>query len=411
MSILKLALKSSTVQSIRQLSGSSGSDVVVVSALRTPIGSFRGSLSQLSAAQMATQVIKALISQSSVKPEQIDEVIMGHILTHGGGQHPTRQAVINSGLPSATVTSTVNKLCASGMKSLMLASGLLSLKQANIMIAGGMESMSNVPFILKRGDTNYGHTQLYDALLSDGLMDAFHNIHMGNCGENTAKKYGITREDQDKFAIGSYEKSAAAAKAGLFDKERISVTVPDRKSGTKTISDDEEYHKVDFNKIGSLKSVFQKDGTITAANSSKLNDGAAACILMRSETAKDHGLKPLIRIVDYADNELDPIDFPVAPVGAIKKLLSRNGINKDDVKMWEINEAFSVVPLAHIKMLELDANKVNIHGGAVALGHPVAASGTRIVAHLAHTLKSGEYGIAAICNGGGGSSAMLVQAV
>ncbi|XP_053210977.1 acetyl-CoA acetyltransferase, mitochondrial-like [Panonychus citri] len=410
MAILQL-VKSSAVRSIRQLSNASGSDVVVVSALRTPIGSFRGSLSQLSAAQMATQVFKALISQSGLKPEQIDEVIMGHILTHGGGQHPTRQAVINSGLPSSTVTSTVNKLCASGMKSLMLASGLLSLKQANIMIAGGMESMSNVPYVLKRGDTNYGHTTLHDALLSDGLMDAFHNIHMGNCGENTAKKYGITREDQDKFAISSYEKSAAAAKSGLFDKERISVTVPDRKTGTKTISDDEEYHKVDFGKLASLKSVFQKDGTITAANSSKLNDGAAGCILMRSETAKEHGLKPLIRIVDYADNELDPIDFPVAPVGAIKKLLSRNGISKDDVKMWEINEAFSCVPLAHIKILELDSSKVNIHGGAVALGHPVAASGTRIVAHLAHTLKSGEFGIAAICNGGGGSSAMLVQAV
>nr|QFU80948.1 AACT1 [Eotetranychus kankitus] len=409
MSILKLALKSSTVQSIRQLSGSSGSDVVVVSALRTPIGSFRGSLSQLSAAQMATQVIKALISQSSVKPEQIDEVIMGHILTHGGGQHPTRQAVINSGLPSATVTSTVNKLCASGMKSLMLASGLLSLKQANIMIAGGMESMSNVPFILKRGDTNYGHTQLYDALLSDGLMDAFHNIHMGNCGENTAKKYGITREDQDKFAIGSYEKSAAAAKAGLFDKERISVTVPDRKSGTKTISDDEEYHKVDFNKIGSLKSVFQKDGTITAANASKLNDGAAVSLLMRSNTASELGLQPLAKIVDYADNEIEPIDFPIAPVEAMRKLLDRNGLKAHNVTMWEINEAFSVVPLVNIKLLGLDAQKVNIHGGAVSLGHPIGMSGARIVNHLAHTLKSGEFGIASICNGGGGASAILIQ--
>ena len=402
-----------SIKSIRYLSiqASSKPDVVIVSALRTPIGSFRGSLSQLTAPQLASQAVKALISQSNIKPEQVDEVILGNVVGAGAGQAPTRQAVINAGLPPKTITTTINKVCASGMKSIMFSASSLALFQTNIMIAGGMESMSNVPFYLRRGDATYGNAQLIDGIIHDGLWDSFHQIHMGNCGENTAKKYGITREDQDKYAIGSYEKSAAAAKAGLFDKERISVTVPDRKAGTKTISDDEEYHKVDFNKMSSLRSVFQKDGTITAANASKLNDGAAACLLMRSTTATELGLNPLAKIVDYADNEIEPIDFPIAPVGAMQKLMDRNGLKAHDVAMWEINEAFSVVPLVNIKILGLDPAKVNMNGGAVSLGHPIGMSGARIVNHLVHNLKSGEFGIASICNGGGGASAILIQRI
>lgn len=402
-----------SIKSIRHLSiqAASKPDVVIVSALRTPIGSFRGSLSQLTAPQLASQAVKALITQSNIKPEQVDEVILGNVVGAGAGQAPTRQAVINAGLPPKTITTTINKVCASGMKSIMFSASSLALFHTNIMIAGGMESMSNVPFYLRRGDATYGNTQLIDGIIHDGLWDSFHQIHMGNCGENTAKKYGITREDQDKYAIASYQKSAAAAKAGLFDKERISIAVPDRKAGTKTINDDEEYHKVDFNKLNSLKSVFQKDGTITAANASKLNDGAATCLLMRSTTASELGLNPLAKIVDYADNEIEPIDFPIAPVGAMQKLMDRNGLKVHDVAMWEINEAFSVVPLVNIKLLGLDPAKVNMNGGAVSLGHPIGMSGARIVNHLAHNLKSGEFGIASICNGGGGASAILIQRI
>ncbi|XP_053210976.1 acetyl-CoA acetyltransferase, mitochondrial-like [Panonychus citri] len=407
------AFSPSSIGSIgRQLSTKSNPskpEIVIVSALRTPIGSFRGSLSQLSGPQLASQAIKAIIDETKIKPGQVDEVILGNVVGAGAGQAPTRQAVINAGLPPKTITTTINKVCASGMKSIMFSASSLALYHTNIMIAGGMESMSNVPFYLRRGDANYNHAQLIDGIIHDGLWDSFHQIHMGNCGENTAKKLGITREDQDKYAIASYERAAAAAKSGLFDKERISVAIPDRKTGTKTISDDEEYHKVDFGKLASLKSVFQKDGTITAANASKLNDGAAACLLMRSNTATELGLKPLAKIVDYADNEIEPIDFPIAPVEAMRKLLDRNGLKAHNVSMWEINEAFSVVPLANIKLLGLDPNKVNMHGGAVSLGHPIGMSGARIVHHLAHNLKSGEFGIASICNGGGGASAILIQ--
>lgn len=393
---------------IRHFCRGKHSDVVIVSALRTPIGSFRGTLSQFSAPQLATHTIKAIIADTKLQPDQVDEVILGNVCQAAVGQAPTRQAVLNAGLPLSVVTSTINKVCASGMKAIMIAAQSLALGHTNIMIAGGMESMSNVPFYLKRGQANYGHTQLIDGIVHDGLWDSFNQIHMGNCGENTAKVHGISRQQQDEYAKKSYLCSMEAGKKGLLAKEIIPIDVVDRKQ-TKTMKDDEEPSRFDAAKMATLKAVFQKDGTVTAANASKLNDGAAACMLMRMETATKLGLKPLAKIVDFADNAVAPIDFPIAPVDAMRKILTRQNLKNEEISMWEINEAFSVVPLANIKILNLNADHVNMNGGAVSLGHPIGMSGARIVNTLVHQLSSGQFGMASICNGGGGASALLVQ--
>ncbi|RWS09782.1 Acetyl-CoA acetyltransferase-like protein, partial [Dinothrombium tinctorium] len=369
-------------------------EVVIVSATRTPIGSFRSSLASLKAPELAAVAIDSIVSKS------------GNV-----GQAPCRQAVLYAGLPIKTEATTINKVCSSGMKSIMIAAQTLSLGHQKIMIAGGMESMSNAPYYMDRGDTPYGGVNLKDAILFDGLMDPYKNIHMGNCGENTAKKLGITREEQDNYAIRSYKNSRRAAEEGVFKLEITPVTLKGKKGKPDVVvSEDEEYKNFKEEKFATLRTVFQKEsGTITAGNASKLNDGAAACLLMTVSTAQSLNLKPLARIVGYADAAVEPIDFPIAPVEATKRLLKQCAVNKEDVARWEINEAFSVVVLANIKLLDIDPNKVNVNGGAVSLGHPIGMSGARIVNSLALNLKEGQFGVAAICNGGGGASAMMIQ--
>ncbi|KAF6101841.1 acetyl-CoA acetyltransferase 1 [Phyllostomus discolor] len=303
---------------------------------------------------------------------------MGNVLQGGEGQAPTRQAVLGAGLPVSTPCTTVNKVCASGMKAIMMASQNLMCGHQDVMVAGGMESMSNVPYVMNRGATPYGGVKLEDLIVKDGLTDVYNKIHMGNCAENTAKKMNIPREEQDTYAISSYTRSKAAWEAGKFGNEVIPVTI--------TVK-----------------------GTVTAANASTLNDGAAAVVLMTADAARRLNVKPLARIAAFADAAVEPIDFPIAPAYAVPKVLKDAGLKKEDVTMWEINEAFSLVVLANIKMLQIDPQKVNINGGAVSLGHPIGMSGARIVTHLVHALKQGEYGLASICNGGGGASAILIQ--
>ncbi|XP_072178989.1 acetyl-CoA acetyltransferase, mitochondrial-like [Diadema setosum] len=397
--------------SSRQFSTVKGlNDVVIVSAVRTPIGSFRSSLASLPATRMGSVAIQAAIEKAGIAPEEVDEVYMGNVLQAGQGQAPTRQAALGAGLPLGTPCTTVNKVCASGMKSIMMAAQSLMCGHQDVMVAGGMESMSNVPLLMARGDPGYGGAKLEDAIVKDGLTDVYNKIHMGNCGEDTARKLGISREQQDDFAIGSYQKSQAAGANNVFDKEIIPIGVPQKRGKPDVaVSEDEEYSKVNFDKVRGLKAVFEKDGTVTAANASTLNDGAAAMVLMTAQEAAKRNIKPLARILGFADAAVAPIEFPIAPAYAMPKVLEQTGVHKDDVSMFEINEAFSVVVLANIKMLDLDPAKVNINGGAVSIGHPIGMSGTRITGHMAHNLQPGEKGLAGICNGGGGASAILIE--
>jgi acetyl-CoA C-acetyltransferase len=343
-------------------------------------------------------------------PNEVDEVYMGNVLQAGQGQAPATQALIYAGLPTTVPATTINKVCASGMKAVMMAAQSIALGHQHAMVAGGMESMSNVPYYMNREEPSYGGVQMRDGIVFDGLTDVYNkNFHMGNCGESTAKKCNISRAQQDEFAISSYKKSAEAWKNGAFKDEIIPVTIKSKKGDIK-VSEDEEYKKVDFGKFGSLRTVFQKEnGTITAGNASKLNDGASAMLLVDEATLKRCNLKPLARIVGYCDAATDPVDFPLAPIYATEKLFELTGLSKNDISLFEINEAFSVVVLANIQKLDLDASKVNVHGGAVALGHPIGSSGARITAHLVHALKSGQKGMASICNGGGGASAIVVE--
>ncbi|OWR45428.1 putative acetyl-CoA acetyltransferase [Danaus plexippus plexippus] len=386
-------------------------EVVIASAVRTPIGSFRGSLSSLSATELGAVAVKAAIERAGIPKEEIKEVYMGNVCAAYLGQAPARQAVIFGGMPKSTICTTVNKVCSSGMKSIMLAAQGLQTGAQEVMLAGGMESMSNVPFYLKRGETSYGGMQLVDGIVYDGLTDVYNKFHMGNCAENTAKKLGISRQEQDDYAISSYKRSAAAYESKAFVDELIPVSVPQKRGAPPVLfSEDEEYKKVNFEKFNKLSTVFQKEnGTVTAGNASTLNDGAAALVLMTAEAAHRLNVKPLARIIGFADGECDPIDFPIAPAVAIPKLLEKTGVNKDDIALWEINEAFSVVAVANQKMLNLDPSKLNVHGGGVSLGHPIGMSGSRIVVHLCHALKKGEKGVAAICNGGGGASSIMIE--
>lgn len=386
-------------------------DVVIASAVRTPMGSFRGSLASLSASELGAVAVKAAVERAGVPNEEIKEVYMGNVCSASMGQAPARQAVIFAGLPKSTICTTVNKVCASGMKSIMLATQGLQIGSQDVILAGGMESMSNVPYYLKRGETPYGGIQLIDGIVFDGLTDVYNKFHMGNCAENTAKKLNISRQQQDDYAISSYKRSAAAYEAKAFADELVSVPVPQKRGAPPVLfAEDEEYKKINFEKFTKLSTVFQREnGTVTAGNASTLNDGAAAMVLMTAEAAQRLNIKPIARVVGYADGECDPIDFPIAPAVAIPKLLEKTGVKKDDVAMWEINEAFSVVAVANQKLLELDPAKVNIHGGAVSLGHPIGMSGARIVVHLCHALKKGEKGVASICNGGGGASSIMIE--
>ncbi|XP_003228548.1 acetyl-CoA acetyltransferase, mitochondrial isoform X1 [Anolis carolinensis] len=385
-------------------------EVVIVSAVRTPIGSFQGSLSSHPATKLGSIAIKGAVEKAGIPAQEVKEVYMGNVIQAGQGQAPARQATLGAGLPVSTPCTTVNKVCASGMKSIMMAAQSLMCGNQDVMVAGGMESMSNVPYTMVRGATPYGGVRLEDLIVKDGLTDVYNKIHMGNCAENTAKKFSISREDQDAFAINSYTRSKKGWDSGIFANEIVSVTISQKGKPDIEVKEDEEYKRVDFSKVPKLKAVFQKEnGTVTAANASTLNDGAAALVLMTSEAAKRLNVKPLARIIAFADAAVDPIDFPIAPAHAIPKILSQTGLKKEDISMWEINEAFSVVVLANMKMLDVDPQKVNINGGAVSLGHPIGMSGARIVVHMAHALKQGEHGLAGICNGGGGASAILIQ--
>lgn len=385
-------------------------EVVIVSAVRTPMGSFLGGLKDVPAPKLGATAIQAAVERASISKEQVSEVYMGNVCQGFLGQAPARQATLFAGLPKSTVCSTINKVCASGMKSIMLASQSLQCGHREIVVAGGMESMSNVPFYLARGGTKYGGMKLEDGIVFDGLTDVYNKFHMGNCAENTAKKLNISRRQQDDYAINSYKRSALAYEKNVFQDELVSVSVSQTRGKPDLIfSQDEEYKRVDFEKFHKLKTVFQENGTVTAGNASTLNDGAAALVLTTTDVAQKMNLKPLARVVAFEDAATDPIDFPIAPALAIPKLLEKSGINKNEVALWEINEAFSVVVVANQKLLDIDPEKVNVNGGAVSLGHPIGMSGARIVVHLVHALNAGEKGVASICNGGGGASSILIE--
>ena len=387
--------------------------VFIVSAVRTPMGSFNGKLSGISAPNLGAIAIKGALAKAGVKPTDIDEVYFGNVLQAGLGQAPARQAAIFAGLPNTTPCTTVNKVCASGMKSVALGASSIMLGHNDMVVTGGMENMSQVPHYLpgSRGGYKYGNFTAVDGLAHDGLRDVYNEYMMGSAADNTAKVHGITREEQDEFAINSYKTSAASWEAGKFKDEIVPVEIPQRRGDAIIMDEDEEYKNVRFDKIPSLRPVFEKDGTVTAANASTINDGAACIILASEDKVKELGLTPIAEVVSFADAAHEPEFFTTAPAKAIPIALERAGCTIADVDAFELNEAFSVVALVNNKLLGLDASKVNINGGAVALGHPLGASGARILVTLIHVLKQngGKIGAAAICNGGGGASAMVIK--
>lgn len=389
-------------------------EVVIVSALRTPIGSFCGALAGLSASQLGGIAIKAVVEKAGIKPEDVQEVYMGNVLSANLGQAPATQAAKFAGLPDVPAT-TINKVCASGTKAIMLAAQSIALGENDIVVAGGMESMSNVPYYLDKARNGYrlGHGQLTDGLVKDGLWDVYNDYHMGSAAELCATDCNISREAQDAFATASYKRAQSAQTEGKFSSEIVPVEIKDRKGEVTLIEKDEEPFAVKFDKIPGLKPVFKKDGTVTAANASTLNDGAAALVLMSADKAKELGLKPLARILSYADAQQAPEWFTTAPSKAIPLALHRAGKNISDVDYFEINEAFSVVSLANNQLLGLNEEKVNINGGAVAIGHPLGASGARIVVTLLSVLEQNgaKLGVAGICNGGGGASAIVIEKI
>ncbi len=387
-------------------------EVVIVSAVRTPIGSFGGSLSGFSATQLGGFAIKGALERIGLKPELVHEVYMGNVLSANLGQAPATQAAKYAGLPDLPTT-TINKVCASGTKAIMLAAQSIALGQNEIVVAGGMESMSNVPYYLDKARNGYrlGHGQITDGLIKDGLWDVYNDYHMGSAAELCAETCNISREDQDNFAIQSYKRAQQAQSDGKFKDEIVAVEIKDRKGEITLFANDEEPAAVKFDKIPALKPVFKKDGTVTAANASTLNDGAAALVLMSAEKAKELGLTPLAKVLAYADAQQAPEWFTTAPSKAIPLALQRANITKEQVDYFEINEAFSVVSLANNQALDLNGDKVNVNGGAVAIGHPLGASGARIVVTLLSVLSqnNGKIGVAGICNGGGGASAIVIE--
>ncbi len=389
-------------------------EVYIVSAVRTAMGSFGGTLAGVSATQLGATAIKGALAKINLDPKLVNEVYMGSVLQGNLGQAPARQAAKFAGLPDGVICTTVNKVCASGMKSIMLAAQSIMLGDNDIVVAGGMENMSAVPFYSDstRWGSKYGDAKLIDGLAKDGLTDVYGNFPMGNCAELCAKDHKFSREEQDAFAIESYKRSAAAWSAGKFKDEVVPVTVKTKK-GDVEFAEDEEYKNVIFDKIPTLKPVFQKDGTVTAANASNMNDGAAAVVLMSKEKADALGIKPLAKIKGFADAEQAPEWFTTTPSLAVPKAVEKAGLKMGDINYFELNEAFSVVGLANIKMMNLDASKVNVNGGAVSLGHPLGASGARIIVTLLNVLKQNKakYGAAGICNGGGGASALVIENV
>lgn len=390
-------------------------DVVIVSAVRTPMGSFGGSLSSVSATKLGSIAIKGAIEKSGLSVNDIQEVFMGNVLQANLGQAPARQAAMFAGLSKDVPCTTINKVCSSGMKSVMFAVQTIKSGDNDIVVAGGMENMSSVPHYFDKGRTGQklGNMKLIDGMVMDGLTDVYNKVHMGNCAEICAKEMKISREDQDKFAIESYNRSANSWKEGRFFDEIVPVSVPQRRGEDLVVSEDEEYKNVKLEKISALRAVFDKEGTITAANASTLNDGASALVLMSLDKAKELGITPVAKIVSYADAAQEPEWFTTAPAKAVPLAISKAGLEISDIDYFELNEAFSVVGIANMKILGLDSSKVNVNGGAVSLGHPLGSSGSRILVTLLNVLKQkdGKYGVAGICNGGGGASAVIIERI
>ncbi len=389
-------------------------DAVIVSACRTPIGSFMGVLSSITAPRLGATVVQEAVRRAGIKNSDVNEVIMGNVLVAGEGQAPARQAALFAGLPEAVECMTINKVCGSGLKAVMLAAQAIQLGDASAVVAGGMESMSNVPYLLEKARTGYrlGNGELVDGMVKDGLWDVYNDFHMGNAAELCAKECAIPRDAQDAFAIASYQRAQEATRSGRFAEEIVPVVLKE-KEGEKSIAQDEEPFRANFEKIPKLRPAFQKDGTVTAANASKINDGAAALVVMSAERAKALGLKPLAKIVAFASAAKKPEWFTTAPADVITKTLAKANLKQEEIDLFEINEAFSVVTLAVNQLLKLDPSIVNVNGGAVALGHPIGASGARILVTLLHALKqqNKKRGMAAICIGGGEASAMIVERI
>jgi acetyl-CoA C-acetyltransferase len=390
-------------------------EIFIVSAVRTPIGSLGGSLSKVRSTNLGALVIKNAIKRAGITNNLIDEVFMGNVLSANLGQAPARQAALFAGLPDTIPCTTINKVCASGMKSIIIGAQTILAGHNQVIVAGGMESMSNAPHYIAgmRTGLKLGHGQLTDGMIKDGLWDVYNDYHMGNAAELCAKAYNLSREEQDDYAIESYKRSANATEKGLFKAEIIPVEIPQRKGDTVVVDQDEEFLNVNFEKIPSLRPVFQKDGTVTAANSSTINDSAAAVVVMNGEKARELGIKPLVKILSHADTARAPEWFTIAPVKAIPLAIKRAGLKPGNIDYYEINEAFAAVSLAVLRELKLDQAKVNVNGGAISLGHPIGASGARIVVTLIHVLKqnNARYGVASLCNGGGGASALVIESI
>jgi acetyl-CoA C-acetyltransferase len=391
-------------------------EIVILSAVRTPIGAFQGALAALPAHALGARAIAAAIARAGVRPEDVQQVNMGCVLTAGQGQAPARQAAIAAGCPVSTGAVTLNKVCGSGMRAVMIAANDLRCGDYRLVAAGGMESMSQAPYLAAgvRDGLRLGHGKLVDSVIHDGLWDPYNDLHMGSCAELCAAEYKIGREQQDAFALESYRRARAAAESGHFSREIVPVEVPQRKGGpamVKMVERDEEPFKVDLDRMPGLRPAFQKDGTVTAANASKVNDGAAALVVTTAAHAREAGLRPRARIVAHGSVAQKPEWFTTAPVGAAREVLGRAGLKAADIDLWEVNEAFAVVALAFVHDLGLDPARVNVHGGAVALGHPIGASGARILVTLLHALEEhgGRLGCAAICIGGGEATAMVIE--
>ncbi|MBU2494772.1 MAG: acetyl-CoA C-acetyltransferase [Bacteroidetes bacterium] len=386
--------------------------VVIVSAKRTAVGAFQGALSSINATKLGSIAVSSVLNESGIDKNIINEVIMGNVLSAGTGQAPARQAAIYSGLPESVECLTINKMCGSGLKAVMLAEQSIKCGDAEIVIAGGMESMSNAPYLIPKARNGFrlGHGEIIDSMIKDGLWDVYNDFHMGNCAESCARDFKFTREHVDEFAVNSYKKALKALEDNVFVDEIVKVTIPGKK-GDIIVDKDEEPGNVRFDKISSLRPVFEKDGIVTAANASSINDGSAALLIMSEEKALELGLKPLVEIVAQASAAKAPIEFTTAPADAIIKVLKKANLTKDDIDLFEINEAFAVVSLAVNKILDLDNSKINVNGGAIAIGHPIGASGARILVTLIHEMKrrNSNYGLASLCIGGGEASAVIVK--
>lgn len=381
----------------------------IIAAGRSPIANFQGALKTVSATDLGAQVVKAVVERAHVKPADVEEAYIGQVIQGGVGQAPARQVVLKAGLPETTEATTINKVCASGLKAVALATQSIWLGDAGVVLAGGTESMSQTPYYLPR-TLGFGHTPAQDSIIHDGLTDVYNKIHMGSCCENTNRRENVTREDQDNFSIESYKRSLETIKNGGFKDEIVPIVVKSKKGET-IFDTDESPGSVKLEKLPQLRPAFEKDGTVTAGNSSSLNDGAAALVLASGDKAKELHTPVLAKVIAYADAAVAPIDFTIAPSFAIPKLLKKAGLTVDDIAKWELNEAFAGVSVANNRRLGLDPSKVNVKGGAVALGHPIGASGARILVTLLNNLKDGEYGVAAICNGGGAATSVLVKKV